>query len=68
MVFILVGIEIACPNPSARSWCSNFPATTLSCVKNLETEITKIDAEYDKCQEAWANGEIENFAGDKLLG
>lgn len=64
----LFGIELPCPNPSTRSWCSNFPSTTLSCVKNLEAEIAEIDAEYDKCQEAWATGEIENFTGDKLLG
>ncbi len=38
------------------------------CVKSLESEITKIDAEYDKCQEAWANGEVANFTGDTLLG
>ena len=32
-------------------------------MKSLELDIAKVDAEYDKCQEAWANGEVDNFTG-----
>ena len=57
-------VRILLPDHSAE-----FPSIrNCRCVKSLESDITKVDAEYDKCQEAWANGEVENFTGDKLLG
>ena len=63
------GFETACPNPPIRSYlCSSFAIRHCRCVKSLELDIAKVDAEYDKCQEAWANGEVDNFTGDKLLG
>lgn len=38
------------------------------CISTLESEIKKIDAEYDKCNETWAQGEMDQFRSDKFLG
>lgn len=39
----------------------------LRCVKTLESEIRKCDAQYDLCNEAWARGEVSRFSGSELL-
>lgn len=37
------------------------------CVADLELRIKEIDAEYDLCHEAWGQGEVCKFSGDKFL-
>ena len=46
---------------------SRWSSSILRCCKTLEDEIAKIDAAYDKLNEAWTEGEVTGFDKDKLL-
>ena len=35
-------------------------------ITQLQTHIGEIDKHYDRCNEAWATGEVEKFKTDKL--
>ena len=39
----------------------------LRCVHTIESEIKKVDQQYDLCNEAWARGEADKFKSQELL-
>ena len=51
------------PYPSHPVSCASIDR----CIKSLEAEIQKIDAQYDVGQNAWAQGEMDSFRSEKFL-
>ena len=43
-------------------------ASLRRCVASLQQHITEVDKHYDSCNEAWAKGEVEDFASEPSLG
>ncbi|CAL1129994.1 unnamed protein product [Cladocopium goreaui] len=45
-----------------KSYCDSATAT---CLKTLETHIADVDKHYDRCNESWATGEVEDFGTEE---
>ena len=45
-----------------------FSFTGLRLVAELQQHLAEVDKHYDRCNDAWAQGEADRFTGDKLPG
>lgn len=63
MCTVYIYSDPSCPHPSCLQ--SSYPHPR--CVPSLENAIKEVDAAYDSCNEAWAQGEADKFRSVKFL-
>ena len=59
------GSPAGCQSPCVKlaSICADC-----RCLKTLEHDIVEVDKHYDRCNDAWAKGEVADFGSEESLG